>query len=81
VGALAQAWALICLGRGLGALSPFLMPVTPAARLADPTADWRASALQAVLAALVAAVCAGATQLIARSSAASEEGHIRRRVL
>ncbi|MCI7456867.1 ABC transporter ATP-binding protein [Actinomyces urogenitalis] len=80
-GALAQAWALICLGRGLGALSPSLMPVTPAARLADPTADWRASALQAVLAALVAAVCAGATQLIARSSAASEEGHIRRRVL
>ncbi|WP_235954001.1 ATP-binding cassette domain-containing protein [Actinomyces faecalis] len=98
-GALAQAWVLISLGRGLGALATAgssaragvappssdsaMAPATSSTVLAGPTstADWRSLALQAALAALVAAVCAGATQLLARVSATREEGNIRRRLL
>ena len=85
LGALAQAWTLICLGRGLGSLAPSLAaPLVSqplASTVASPTPSWQHEALQAVLAALLAAVCAGATQLIARTSASREEGHIRRQLL
>ena len=66
---LAQAWALVGLGRSLGAL------------LAAGSGAWRPLLLQAVLAAAVAGACQIGVEALSRTSAAREEGRLRSRLL
>lgn len=66
---LAQAWALVGLGRGLGAL------------LAAGSGVWRPLLLQAVLAAAVVGVCQIGVEALSRTSATREEGRLRSRLL
>lgn len=73
---LAQAWTLISLGRGLGAL------VTAASQAsAQVPSEVSAHLAQAAVAALVAGVAQVAVELISRSSATREEARLRHRVL
>lgn len=71
---LAQAWALVGLGRGLGAL------LAAGAGATDPSA-WRPLLLQAVLAAAAAGACQIGVEALSRTSAAREEGRLRSRLL
>ena len=76
---LAQAWALVGLGRGLGALLAASSGATgPGA--AGPGA-WRPLLLQAVLAAAAAGACQIVVEALSRTSAAREEGRLRSRLL
>ena len=76
---LAQAWALVGLGRGLGAL------LTAGSGAAAPGATglgaWRPLLLQAVLAAAVSGACQIGVEALSRTSAAREEGRLRSRLL
>ena len=76
---LAQAWALVGLGRSLGAL------LTAGSGSAAPGAAgsgaWRPLLLQAVLAAAVAGACQIGVEALSRTSAAREEGRLRSRLL
>ena len=76
---LAQAWALVGLGRGLGALLAAGSGAT-APGAAGPGA-WRPLLLQAVLAAAVSGVCQIGVEALSRTSAAREEGRLRSRLL
>ena len=71
---LAQAWALVGLGRGLGAL------LAAGSGAAGPGA-WRPLLLQAVLAAAVSGACQIVVEALSRTSAAREEGRLRSRLL
>ena len=70
VAGLAQGWALIGLGRSLGALLP-----------GAGAGDWRPRLASAAAAAVVASAGRLAVEAIARSSAAEQEGAIRARLL
>ena len=70
VAGLAQGWALIGLGRSLGALLP-----------GAGAGDWRPRLASAAAAAVVAGAGRLAVEAIARSSAAEQEGAIRARLL
>ena len=70
VAGLAQGWALIGLGRSLGALLP-----------GAGAGDWRPRLTSAAAAAVVAGAGRLAVEAIARSSAAEQEGAIRARLL
>ncbi|WP_196717205.1 ABC transporter ATP-binding protein/permease [Actinomyces trachealis] len=71
---LAQAWTLISLGRGLGALARTTTdPQLPGA--------FNTYLLQAAVAALLTGACQVSVELISRTSAMREEAHLRRRVL
>ena len=76
---LAQAWALVGLGRSLGAL------LTAGSGSAAPGAAgsgaWRPLLLQAVLAAAAAGACQIGVEALSRTSAAREEGRLRSRLL
>ena len=76
---LAQAWALVGLGRSLGAL------LTAGSGSAAPGAAgsgaWRPLLLQAVLAAAVSGACQIVVEALSRTSAAREEGRLRSRLL
>ena len=76
---LAQAWALVGLGRGLGALLAASSGAT-APGAAAPGA-WRPLLLQAVLAAAVSGACQIVVEILSRTSAAREEGRLRSRLL
>ena len=76
---LAQAWALVGLGRGLGALLAAGSGAT-APGAAGPGA-WRPLLLQAVLAAAVSGACQIGVEALSRTSAAREEGRLRSRLL
>ena len=71
---LAQAWALVGLGRGLGAL-------LAASSGATAPGAWRPLLLQAVLAAAVSGACQIVVEILSRTSAAREEGRLRSRLL
>ena len=71
---LAQAWALVGLGRGLGAL-------LAAGSGATAPGAWRPLLLQAVLAAAVSGACQIVVEILSRTSAAREEGRLRSRLL
>ena len=71
---LAQAWALVGLGRGLGAL-------LAAGSGATGSGAWRPLLLQAVLAAAAAGACQIVVEALSRTSAAREEGRLRSRLL
>ncbi len=71
---LAQAWALVGLGRGLGAL-------LAAGSGATAPGAWRPLLLQAVLAAAVSGACQIVVEALSRTSAAREEGRLRSRLL
>ncbi|SPT53600.1 Probable ABC transporter ATP-binding protein HI_0664 [Actinomyces bovis] len=79
---LAQVWTLVSLGRGLGSLAPTLSsaPTSVLASLPLP-ATFNSYLLQAAFAALLAAACQVAVELVSRSSAIREEGQLRRRAL
>lgn len=81
---LAQAWALVGLGRGLGALlaagSGAAGSGATAPGAAGPGA-WRPLLLQAVLAAAVSGACQIVVEALSRTSAAREEGRLRSRLL
>ena len=70
VSGLAQGWALISAGRGLGALLPGAAP-----------GAWRPHLVAAAAAAVVAGAGRLSAEAIARSSAAEQEGAIRARLL
>ena len=77
---LAQAWALVGLGRGLGAL----LAVGSGAAVpgAAGSGAWRPLLLlQAVLAAAVSGACQIGVEALSRTSAAREEGRLRSRLL
>lgn len=71
---LASGWTLIHLGRGLGTVAENALT-----RSAD--GDWRAPLISALLGTLLAGTCQLATELIARTSAACQEGAIRAKAL
>lgn len=71
---LAQAWALVGLGRGLGAL-------LAAGSGATAPGAWPPLLLQAVLAAAVSGACQIGVEALSRTSAAREEGRLRSRLL
>ena len=71
---LAQAWALVGLGRGLGAL-------LAAGSGATAPGAWPPLLLQAVLAAAVSGACQIVVEILSRTSAAREEGRLRSRLL
>lgn len=71
--ALAQAWALICVGRGLGTLAT--PPVSGATDL------WQPYALEAFLSIIGSACSAGLSHALAQASAADAEGVLRRRLV
>ena len=71
---LAQAWALVGLGRGLGAL-------LAAGSGATAPGAWPPLLLQAVLAAAVSGACQIVVEALSRTSAAREEGRLRSRLL
>lgn len=72
---LAQAWTLISVGRALGALAPTL---TGAGTTPGPVGTYL---VQALVAALLAALTQVGVETVSRASATSEEAHLRRRVL
>ena len=76
---LAQAWALVGLGRGLGALLAAGSGAT--APGATGPGAWRPLLLQAVLAAAVSGACQIGVEALSRTSAAREEGRLRSRLL
>ena len=76
---LAQAWALVGLGRSLGAL--LAAGSGSAAPGAAGSGAWRPLLLQAVLAAAVAGACQIGVEALSRTSAAREEGRLRSRLL
>ncbi|MDO4243073.1 MAG: ABC transporter ATP-binding protein [Actinomyces sp.] len=77
VSCLAEAWALICLARAITSLA-----ASAGLLSAWPAVDTPGAALvEAGTAALISALAATAVQLIARRSAATEEGELRRRAL
>ena len=76
---LAQAWALVGLGRGLGALLAAGSGAT--APGATGPGAWRPLLLQAVLAAAVSGACQIVVEALSRTSAAREEGRLRSRLL
>lgn len=76
---LAQAWALVGLGRSLGAL--LAASSGAAAPSAAGSGAWRPLLLQAVLAAAVAGACQIGVEALSRTSATREEGRLRSRLL
>ena len=81
---LAQAWALVGLGRGLGALLAAGSGATGSGATAPGAAGpgaWRPLLLQAVLAAAAAGACQIGVEALSRTSAAREEGRLRSRLL
>ena len=76
---LAQAWALVGLGRGLGAL--LAAGSGAAVPGAAGSGAWRPLLLQAVLAAAAAGACQIGVEALSRTSAAREEGRLRSRLL
>ena len=74
LGSLAQAWALVGLGRALGAL-------LTAGGGAVAAGAWRPLLLQAVLAAAAAGACQIGVEVLSRTSATREEGRLRSRLL
>ena len=74
LGSLAQAWALVGLGRALGAL-------LTAGGGAVAAGAWRPLLLQAVLAAAAAGACQVGVEVLSRTSATREEGRLRSRLL
>ena len=76
---LAQAWALVDLGRSLGAL--LAAGSGSAAPGAAGSGAWRPLLLQAVLAAAVSGACQIVVEILSRTSAAREEGRLRSRLL
>ena len=71
---LASGWTLISLGRGLGAVTEGLLG-------ASDGGAWCGHLMSAVLGALLAGACQLAVELIARASAANQEGEIRAKAL
>ena len=74
LGSLAQAWALVGLGRALGAL-------LTAGGGAVAAGAWRPLLLQAVLAAAAAGACQIGVEVLSRTSATREEGRLRLRAI